>query len=159
MKDKICMKGEFFIQAVEAETGKVIKTWSLKNLLTEVNQNVRVEMLLGTYSGTVEDLAIKYFAFGTGTGTPSVTDTQLFNEVYRKQVTQVSNPSQGIVQSVCSLGSQEANYNLTEIGVFCGPNASSLPSTGTMISHIMFSFSKNTNVVLNILRTDTCTIN
>ena len=159
MKEAMKIKGHFRIEAIDAESGTILRTWDIDNLLTQQNQYVRTQMLLGTYAGTVNDFAIKYFAFGTGTGTPAVTDTQLFNEVYRKQVTQLSNPSDGVVQSVCSLGSLEANYDLTEIGVFCGNSASSLPGTGLLLSHIMWNFSKNTNIVLNIVRSDICTIN
>lgn len=159
MKEALHFKGHFQIEALDAHNGKVLKIWQMDNLLTEISQKVRTQMLLGTYKGTVNDLAIKFFAFGTGTGTPSVSDTKMFDEVYRKQVTQISNPSSGVVQSVCSLGSLEANYDLTEIGIFCGPEASSLPDSGIMLSHIMWKFDKNTNIVLNIVRTDTCTIN
>lgn len=159
MKETLHFKGNFKIQALDAPTGRVLQSWDIDNLLTSVNQDIRTQMLLGTYQGSVNDLTIKYFAFGTGTGAPTSSDTKLFEEVYRKQVTQISNPSAGVVQSVCSLGSLEANYDLTELGVFCGPEASSLTDSGIMLSHIMWNFSKNTNIVLNIVRTDTCTIN
>lgn len=159
MKDTLNMKGRFLIRALDAKTGALLREWRMENLLTSISQTIRTQMLLGTYAGAGDELAIKYFAFGTGSGTPTASDTQLFEEVYRKQVTQLSSPSAGVVQSVCSLGSLEANYHLTEIGVFCGPEASSLPDSGVMLSHIAWDFEKNTNIVLNIVRTDSCTLN
>lgn len=162
-KENIKMQGSFLIEARDAKTGKLVKVWRLKNTLTNINRTIRSQMLMGTYTGGNDALAIKYFAFGTGAATganaPAVTDTQLGNEIYRKQVTQLTNPSTGIVQSVVSLGTQEANENLTEIGVFCGNSASATANSGTLLSRIAFTFTKNSNIILNVVRTDTCTIN
>jgi hypothetical protein len=161
-RENISMRGQFIIEARDAHTGELIKCWHIDNTLMNINQEVRTKMLLGSYTGGNNALAIRYFAFGTGENsgenTPSPEDTKLVNEVYRKQVTQITSPSAGVVQSVVSLGSQEANYNLTEIGVFCGDAAVATENSGTLISRIAFNFQKNTNVVLNIIRTDTCVI-
>lgn len=88
----------------------------------------------------------------------TVNDTSLQNEVYRKQITQISNPNPGIVQTVVSLGSQECNYNIREIGVFSGPDAVGTTDSGTLLSRVLVNIDKNTNIVLNVVRTDTCTI-
>lgn len=162
-KENIKMQGSFLIEARDAKTGKLLKVWRLKNTLTNINRTIRSQMLMGTYTGGNNALAIKYFALGngntSGSNAPSPTDTRLNNEVFRKQITQITNPSIGVVQSVVSLGTQEANYSLTEIGVFCGDSATSATNSGTLLSRIAFSFQKNSNIILNIVRTDTCTIN
>lgn len=155
---KIELRGRYLIEALDATTGELLKAWRLENLLTTANQTVRDTMLAGTYTGGNDSLQIAYFAFGTGTTAPAVTDTALETEVYRKQVTQVTVQSTGSVKSLVSLGSNECNTTITEIGIFCGPSATSTANTGTLISRIAVNIVKNSNIVLNITRTDTCSL-
>lgn len=159
MDDKSNMVGYYTIEARDAKTGDLIKQWKIKNLLTKINQTVRTQMLLGTYAGTVKDFEIKYLAIGTGSTTPAITDTKLANEVFRKQITQITNPSDGVVQTIVSIGSSEANYYIQEIGIFAGTSATAATNSGNLISRILFPFDKNSNIVLNIVRNDICTIN
>lgn len=159
MNDNMDMFGRFAITAIDAHTGRVVWRKELKNMLTQISQTVRQQQLLGTYSGPLNQLQIKYFAFGTGTTPPAVTDTQLGEEQFRKQVTQISAQGSGNVYSVLSLGAQEANFVIKEIGVFCGPSASGSPNTGTLLSRVAVNIDKNSNLVLNVARTDICTIN
>lgn len=158
IKERTGFKGAYTIQAIDANTGVVKKIWHIENQLTEINQSIRSQMLAGTYTSGNDALEIKYFAFGTGTTQPTASDTQLEAEIYRKQVTQLMQSSAGVVTSVVSLGSLECNYHIKEIGVFCGPSATGTANTGTMLSRVLFDVDKNTNIVLNIVRTDTCTL-
>lgn len=112
---------------------------------------------MGAYSGDGSEFEIKYFAFGTGSTAPTHADRQLEAEVYRKQITQISSDG-GVVTSVVSLGAAECNYVIREIGVFCGPTASAAPNSGLMLSRATTFTDKNTNLVLNIVRRDICTI-
>ena len=152
------MKGSFLIRALDKDTGNILKVWRIDNQLMVVNQNIRAQLLMGTYAGGADGLEIKYFAFGTGNRAVTANDTTLQNEVYRKQITQISNPSVGVVQSVVSLGSQECNYDIKEIGVFVGPDALGTTDSGILLARVLVNIEKNTNMVLNIVRTDTCTI-
>lgn len=158
MKDTFSMKGRYVIEARDAATNRLIKAWRLENALTSINQSTRCQMLLGTYTGALDALQIKYFAFGTDSTPATASDTELGAEVYRKQITQISQADPATIQSVVSLGSQECNYNIREIGVFAGPNASSTPNSGTLLSRINVNIDKNTNIVLNIVRSDICNI-
>lgn len=157
MNEKAKLKGSFLIEARDKD-GRLVWAQRLDNQLMKINQTVRTQMLLGTYAGTTDALQIKYFAFGTGTAAVTVNDTQLASEQFRKVVTQSSNPSDGVVQTVVALATSEANFNIKEIGVFAGPNASSTANSGTLISRILVDIDKNSNIALNIIRTDTCTI-
>lgn len=159
MTEEIKLSGRFTITAVDAHTGRVVWQKKLKNLLTQVSQTVRQQQLLGTYTGPINQLQIQYFAFGTGTTAPTVTDTQLEAEQFRKQVTQISAQGAGNVYSVLSLGSTEANFNIREVGVFCGPGATTAPNTGVLLSRVAVNIDKNSNLILNVARTDICTIN
>lgn len=156
--EKFGLKGHYLIRSIDAGSGRVLGAWRFDNQLTEINRTVRVQMLMGNYTGALDALEIKYFAFGTGDRAVTVNDTSLQNEVYRKQITQISNPNPGIVQTVVSLGSQECNYNIREIGVFSGPDAVGTTDSGTLLSRVLVNIDKNTNIVLNVVRTDTCTI-
>ena len=158
MNEKTGMSGEWVIEIVDAASGEVLRRERVKNLLTSINQTYRDQMLMGT-AGDPSEFQIKFIAFGTGNTPASVNDTQLVNEVYRKQITQLTNPQPGVVRSVLSLGTQEANYTLQEIGVFCGPSATSAANTGTMISRAIINVEKNSNLVINFFRQDNCNIN
>jgi hypothetical protein len=158
MREGLKLKGSYIIAARDAKTGALLWLQRLDNQLMAINQTIRTQMLLGTYTGTTDALEIKYFAFGTGTAAVTVNDTQLGAEQFRKIVTQTSNPSDGVVKTVVALGTGEANFNIKEIGVFAGPNASAAADTGTLISRILVNIDKNSNIALNVIRTDTCTI-
>ena len=160
MKENFELKGRYTIQACNAETGKIIKTWVVNNQLTAINQNLRTAMLLGSTSPVYEEgmFQIKYFAFGTGTTQASPNDTQLENEEFRKQITKIAQLSSGVVQSLVSVSPGESNFIIKEIGVFCGPSATSEPNTGLLLSRVNVDIEKNTNIVLNVIRQDICTI-
>ena len=160
MNENIKLKGRYRVEARDAKTGKLIKAWAFDNQLTAINQNLRVAMLTGasTPAYTEGMFHIKYFAFGTGTTPASVNDTQLESEQFRKQITQITQPSTGVVQSVVSLTTGEANFNIREIGVFCGADATNTANSGLLLSRVNVDIEKNTNIVLNIVRQDICTI-
>lgn len=160
MRDTYGLKGIYIITALDAVTGQKLWEKKIKNQLTSINQTMRVAMLLGqsTPAYTEGMFQIKYFAFGTGTTPAAPTDTQLVNEQFRKQITQTTQPSAGVVQSVVSLTIGEANFNITEIGVFCGPDATATANSGLLLSRVNVDIEKNSNIVLNIIRRDICTI-
>ena len=158
MEENTFYKGSYIIEICNADTGETLDKISIDNQLTLINQTVRTQMLLGTYTGGNEALQIQFFAFGTGTTPASVNDTQLVSEQFRKQVTQISNPSAGTVTSIVSLTASEANFTIKEIGVFCGASATSTPNSGTLLSRVNVNINKNSNITLNITRNDICTI-
>jgi hypothetical protein len=158
MNESLCYKGKFKIQAIDAKTGSLLWEKEFDNQLTEINRTIRTQMLQGTYTGPTAALQIKYFAFGTGTTPPAVTDTRLQAEQFRKQLTAQSEPSAGVVQSTCSVTAQEANFVIREIGVFCGASATSTANSGTLLSRVAVNIDKNSNIILNVVRSDICLI-
>ena len=158
MNEGMKLKGHYLITAHDAKTGRLLWSQRIDNQLMAINQTIRTQMLLGTWSGSADDIQIKYFAFGTGSTAVTVNDTKLDSESFRKVATQVTNPSDGVVKSVCALTTGEANFVIKEIGVFCGSTATASADTGTMISRILVNIDKNSNIALNVIRTDTCTI-
>ena len=155
MRDMYEIRGAYRLELVDKESGRVIWKKSVKNQLTAPNVTDRLDNLMGVLSRPNLDIA--YFAFGDGTTTATVNDTQLVNELFRKQVT-AKTRGNNYVQSVVSLGGNEANFTIREIGVFCGPAATEAANTGTLLSRVNVNIEKNENLVLNITRMDTVQI-
>ena len=152
------MKLEGFFDIEIFRDGKLADKIHLKNLLTTVSQTARVQQLLGTYNGGADAFEIKYFAFGDDTTPPAVSDVTLGNELFRKQITTIT-ASGGNVQSIVNLGSAEANFTIREIGVFCGTLATATANSGTLLARVAVNIAKNSNITMNIVRTDVCTLN
>ena len=156
-QEKQLYKGYFEIELFDVLTKNcVYRTKILENTLTEVNRQYRQAMLNGTATSqgfTIEDLTIRYFAVGDGSTLATVNDTQLENERFRKLLTSVT--TSGIdVSSTTVFLSNEANFRIREIGIFCGNNATGTTNSGIMISRINVDFTKNDNVAMNINRID-----
>jgi hypothetical protein len=155
--ENIKSSGLYTIKAFEANTKELRGLWLYKNLLTKINRDLRIAMLMGTAIDagyTVDMMQIKYFAFGTGTTPATVNDTQLVDEQYRKAVTQTTQVDASTIQTIVNLLAEEANFVIREIGVFCGPTATSDPNSGVMLSRVNVVIDKNSNLVINIVRQD-----
>lgn len=155
MQDTIYISGRYVIDAVDVRTGRVIWRKNVKNQLTAINQQVRTQLLTGTYSGA--GLQIKYFAFGDDPTPALPTQTQLGNELYRKQITNIAF-TDSTVTTILSLNTSEALFRIREIGVFCGADATSTANSGIMISRVVVDIDHNSNIVLNITRIDACAL-
>ena len=105
-------------------------------------------VLKGLSGEAVQDISLTYFAFGTGTTTPTDADTTLTTEVFRKAVTSKGwNGKQ--FYSICQLANNEANYSLKEVGVFS--EGSLTADTGTLLSHALKDIEKNSNITYNVI--------
>ena len=158
IKEEMTLSGSYDVIVRRADTGEIVERQHVKNQLTTINQTSRDQMLLGTYAGGSDALQIKYFAFGTGTTPAAASDTQLVAEEFRKQLTTIDNPAPGTVETVCSLGTTEANFTIREIGIFCGPAATGTANSGTLLSRVLLTIYKNESLVVDIVRTDSCVI-
>lgn len=81
-----------------------------------------------------------YGAVGTGSGTPAVTDTELFSELARTNVTAVvSSPlSDGAaVIWQFQFSANPLSYSITEVGLFT--LASNEPNSGDLLDHALVS--------------------
>ena len=122
----------------------------------KINRDYRQAMIdgsFGTKGYAIDDLEIKYIALGTGTTPATENDTQLETETFRKQFTSI-NTSGDNTTTVLSLGPAEANFLITESGVFCGPAATIAANSGNMISRVNVNFDKTANIRFNIIRVD-----
>lgn len=153
LKEQSGFRGEYLIETIDTLTGKK-DVQHLYNTLTNINKDIHLAMLLGVTTGkSFDDLNIRYFAFGKDTTAATASQTRLVNEAFRKQVTTKA-IKDNYVESIVSLGSVDANFNIREIGVFAGGSATETINTGNMISRIVVNIDKFENKIINIIRRD-----
>jgi len=134
--------------------GNVIDVVETHNVVTNLALDLFSEALRGT---SVSDLEINWMAVGTGTatggGAPAATDTQLANEVFRKNVTFQAGGTNRMT-TITVLSPAEANVAITELGWF-GSDGTSTTNSGTMIARVAYSRTKNSGESLQVNRQDT----
>ena len=83
-------------------------------------------------------------AVGTSNTAPAVTDTQLGNEVFRKQVTTYTNGgSTGEVLVTAYIAPSELNGTaIAEVGFFAGNSATATANSGVLLARGLYSHSK-----------------
>ncbi len=151
-------KGSFLIELLQ--DGKVIYSKQVDNLLMNYLRDNYLKLLAGqTNDLDLESLKIKYMAFGDGTTSPTRTDTKLANERYRQQITARSIQTDRLKTTVSVSPFIEAsNFNIKEIGIFCGSTATTTKDSGYLLSRVLVDIDKNSNVTLNVTRYDILTI-
>lgn len=102
----------------------------------------------------VDSLNLTHMATGTGTTTPSKSDTSLANEQFRKQLSSKAYSADTFTCKLSLLPS-ESNFTITEIGIFAA--GTDTIGTGTLISRFSANIEKNANI--KYLITYTMTIN
>ena len=152
--------GKYKIEVIDkaTRTKEIIR---LDNMLMYINQRIHISLLAGTFQSegfSINDLDIKYFAFGDSSAPASAFQTSLGNELFRKQITS-KQIGASFVRSIVSLTSNEANFNIREIGVFAGANATMEAGSGIMISRAVVNIQKFENKIVNITRDDYVNIN
>lgn len=117
-----------------------------ENLIT-TNGRTQLLTYLGESAGTAI-LFSKWFAVGTGAITSvSPSDTSLSTELYRLQPTGTS--ITGTQQDVSILfTTSNGNGTWTNAGFF-GNAATSTPGSGTLYTHVLYSYTKTTGSVTN----------
>ena len=133
--------------------GKIFRQDVVHNIITNAALNEEI----GIYAGTAPDLQIKYMAFGTGNSSPVATQTTLDSESGRIAVTtSTAVGGNGIITTGFRLTTADLNgVDIEEVGVFCGSGATASADSGTMMSRILWSFSKTSSDEIDIVRTDT----
>jgi hypothetical protein len=140
----------YFIFRTKAKDG-IIKEEIVHNRLMDSAINAEIDIL----RGITPNQEIKYIAIGTGTTAIANDQTQLANEVFRVVP---SNPptrtTTGEVTTEFIILETEAQVEITEIGIFCGSTATATPNSGNMLSRVLWSFDKRSNVELSVTRVD-----
>ena len=113
-------------------------------ICTAMYSNI-LKMLSGE---TLGEVSVSYFAFGTGTTVVTENDTVLGTEVFRKAITSKSWNGKQFV-AICQLSTTEANYSITEVGLFAGGTIA--VDSGSLLSHAIKTIEKNSNITYNII--------
>lgn len=111
--------------------------------LTDVGRNLRRDALKGTDSAKV-----LYWAIGSGSTSPTSSDTKLQTETFRKAVSSASN---GASVGECLISAYIApgdavGANIQEVGVFAGNSAKSTANSGVMLGRALWAHPSKTNL-------------
>jgi len=107
------------------------------NRITNLGLNEIINSLDGT-----SDMALGYFAVGTGSAALVDTDIALGTEIFRSSELTASRTGVGEFTSTYTVLDSEAVETWGEIGFFGGSTASGTVDTGTMLSRILYSRDK-----------------
>ena len=137
--EKPTAKWRFVVRDVR--TGKVVKEWEQENVLTTAFKNF-VAQAYGTGSFQHDygsgNVRYKWFlVLGTGSGTPSESDTDLFQPVPSSAKTGTITVNNNTVQFYVRYLPEDANgYTYTEAGIFDHCTDANDYTTGTLINHL-----------------------
>ncbi|WP_456478108.1 hypothetical protein [Geoglobus ahangari] len=136
--DRLGLKGiaEIFVREAGGE-------WKLVRRVS----NILTDDFLSRIMDTQTPSAYGYFAVGDGSGTPSGSNTALFNETFRKAVSNTIKETQSdfYYKWECYITTTEYTGNISEFGLFDAASA------GNMMNHIAFaSFYKSSTMEVRI---------
>jgi len=130
--EKVKLKGRVVLTVKDAK-GKVKEKRIVENVVTDVGKAAVAGLINGLVTA-----AFKYIAIGTGTTSPSASDTALESEVKRKEAsvdratTNVTNDTAVLTASFSKADGLTGTMAVTESGVF---NAG---SGGDMLARVVF---------------------
>lgn len=108
--------------------------------------NVGLDLLRDGMAGADNPL-VSYVALGTSNTAPSVSDTQLGNEVFRKATTSYTNggsPGEILIDLYLAPGDAVGD-NIQEVGFFGGNSATSAFNTGVLLAHGLYAHNPKGN--------------
>lgn len=149
IKEVLKRSGKFIIVVKNVITDKE-KTFEINNMITDTALDEFVNILLGTSP----DIEIEYLAVGDDNTANVGNETTLGNETFRTAVASKSNTDTGKVQSDFTILNTEAVGTIEEIGVFCGSGASAAADSGTLLSRILWNYTKTADEEISIRRID-----
>lgn len=145
-QDIVIPKGAVALILRDAKTGKIKSVDFIKNTFVTTGKNAIAAALMGTTSNNKG--IITYCAVGTNTTAPTLADTQLGTEIFRKLVS-VRSVSGKVANFQTFFTTAEANGTLREAGLF-GDDASSTPDSGTLFSKLAINRVKSSSDTLTL---------
>jgi hypothetical protein len=145
INDIIIPKGACALILRNGETGKIKSVDFVKNTFVTAGKNSIASALSGVTSNNQG--IITYCAVGTNTTAPTLADTHLGTELFRKLVS-VRSVSGNVATFQTFFTISEANGTLREAGLF-GDDASSTPDTGTLFSKLAINRVKSASDTLS----------
>ena len=106
---------------------------TVNNLVVTIGKQLVGDLMIGAVA-----TGLTYYAIGTGTTTPALTDTKLASEVARKSITLKTRT--GLTLSLSTFfTAANCSFNLQEGGVFGGAASDAIDS-GTLFSHFLQAY-------------------
>lgn len=145
--DQVTLTGRITATLRDAKTGRIIKVIRKDNIIVTTGKNAVAARLAGD-TAVANRGEITFGAVGTGTTAPTVGDTTLETEFFRKVL--ALRQSLGNVTTLqLFLNTSEGNTTLTEFGLF-GEDASATPDSGTMFNRVNINIVKTASNTLTI---------
>ena len=135
MNEKLTLHGHYTVEGYDAD-GKLVERHEVDNLLTASLYT----MIFNFLNASVN---ITHMATGTGTVSPSQSDTAMGAELFRKAPASKIAGTDTVTCKMILLPA-ESNCTITELGVFC--NGTDTAGSGTLISHASCNIIKNSNL-------------
>lgn len=149
IKEKEKHSGKFIIK-VKNKDGTIQEFTEFNRIMDSI-----LNSLVNVFDGITPDLQIKYLAIGTGTTAITDTDTQLDTEIFRTQFLTSNLTGTGEFTTTYTILDSEAVATWEEIGIFAGSGATAAANSGTLVSRILFNFTKTSLQEVDVTRVDT----
>ena len=144
----------------DAHTGEVLKEIVKKNILTTAFKNFLASAWAsGSFRYTTDSTTTRYkwyLVLGTGSGTPSDTDTGLFSAVPSSAKSGSLSSSNNTVQYYVRYLPEDANgYTYTEAGIY--DHCTGGYTTGQLINHLLVdpAITKDSSILVDVYVTIT----
>ena len=138
MNEKLKLHGHYTIEGYDAD-GELVERHEVDNLLTASLYT----MIFNFLNASAQSVSITHMATGTGTASPSQSDTSMSAELFRKAPASKIAGTDTVTCKMILLPA-ESNGTITELGVFC--NGTDTAGSGTLISHASCNIIKNSNL-------------
>lgn len=132
--DGIKMYGVWTLTIRDAATQRIKRQYKIKNLIPTVGRAVIANNL--TSNSPTYSPRINYTALGTGTASPTNSDTTLGTEVYRKATASATN-SANVAYVTAFYTAVETTGTYKEAGLFIG--ASGTANSGALFSRVLLN--------------------
>lgn len=130
----------------DAKTGRIKSVQNCSNMVVTAGKNSIASALRGTTTNNKG--IITYCAVGTGGTAPTEADTELQNELFRKEVS-VRSSTDNVALFETFFNTSEANDTLLEAGLF-GDDASGTADSGTLFCRVIINRTKSSNDTLSL---------
>lgn len=131
--------GIYKIKKIKTSSGEILNKKIIKNTIT----NIALNEMNKIFSGNAVDMEMKELAIGTGSTTPSTSNTTLETEVYRTTKTDQNTTDTGQTTTEFVLNGSEYAGDIKEIGLFGSSTADPWSGgtgkdTGLLISRVLY---------------------
>lgn len=147
-QDTIQISGSLKITKKD-NSGNVLEVLEYKNLNPSVFKNAIAKIIADSSAlpASTDSILLNYVALGSGTNSPSNSDTTLQTESYRNLIASISR-SNSIIYITAFFQETETSGTYREAGLFANGTASA--DTGILASRVAINVTKSTSETLTI---------